>query len=149
MAATTNLIVSAIVRLDGRLLLVEQRAPGDLEPSWMLPGGRVEPAETLVVALRRELVEETGLVLAGLPHVAFVVDLITDAGCYSAITFDCLAEGTLAPDDPDGFVRAAAWTDPAEAFDRLRHVEWYDVVPLQRFLSGEAAAGAVYVWDRR
>lgn len=138
MPDATTLIVSSIVRRDDRLLLVEQQAPGNPEPSWMLPGGRVEIGETLVAALKRELAEETGLVLTGLPVVAFVVDLITDAG----------AEGSLAPNDPDGFVQSAAWTDPVEALDRLRCVEWYDCVPLERFLSGATPPGAVYVWDR-
>ena len=148
MAARINLIVSAIVRQEDRILLVEQQAPGDPEPSWMLPGGQVEPGETLVSALNRELAEETGLVLIGLPHVAFVVDLLTDAGSYSAVTFACRAHGSLAPNDPDDLVRSAAWTDPIDALERLRCVEWYDCVPLERFLSGAAPAGAVYTGNR-
>lgn len=148
MPDATTLIVSSIVRRDDRLLLVEQQAPGDPEPSWMLPGGRVEIGETLVAALKREHAEEIGLVLTGLPVVAFVVDLITDAGRYSALTFDCHAEGSPAPNDPDGFVQSAVWTDPVEALDLLRCVEWYDCVPLERFLSGAAPPGAESVRDR-
>jgi ADP-ribose pyrophosphatase YjhB (NUDIX family) len=55
MPAATPLIVSAIVRRDDLLLLVEQQGPDDSESSWMLPGGRVEDGETLIHALDREL----------------------------------------------------------------------------------------------
>lgn len=40
----------------GRLLLVRQGRPG--HPRWMLPGGGVDPGESLTVALDRELHEE-------------------------------------------------------------------------------------------
>ena len=149
MSAMSTLIVSAIVRRDDRLLLVEQQGPEDPVPSWMLTGGRVKPAETPVTALVRELAEETGLELVGLPRIAFAVDLTLDAGHYLAISFACDAAGTVAPSDPDGFVRSAAWFDTDEAIERLRRVEWYDCAPLERFLSGDAVGGAMYVVDRR
>jgi 8-oxo-dGTP diphosphatase len=44
----------------GRLLLV-RRATEPGRGRWSLPGGRVEPGESDAAALRRELLEETGL----------------------------------------------------------------------------------------
>ena len=45
---------------EGRLLVVRRgRPPG--AGLWSVPGGRVEPAETDVQAVRREALEETGL----------------------------------------------------------------------------------------
>ncbi len=52
--------VGAVVVRDGRLLLVE-RGRGSGVGLWSIPGGRVEPGETLVSAVERELFEETGL----------------------------------------------------------------------------------------
>ena len=147
-SSPTQLIVSALVRRDGQMLLVEEMEPGDPGATWMLPGGRVEPSETLVEALRRELAEETGMGLLGSPVIAFAVDITASEGQYSVITFDCQADGPLAPDDPDGLVLSAAWLLTDEALARLAGVAWYDCAPLERFLSGEAPVGATYVADR-
>lgn len=43
---------------DQQLLLVRQGRPG--HPRWMLPGGGVDPGESMTVALARELREELG-----------------------------------------------------------------------------------------
>ena len=53
-----RLAVRALVRRTGQLLLVES-SDGDLA----LPGGGVEPGESLEAALRREVLEETGAVV--------------------------------------------------------------------------------------
>jgi 8-oxo-dGTP diphosphatase len=51
--------VSAILRWQGRILLLRhEKATGEV---WLLPGGGVRLGESLVDALQRELLEETGL----------------------------------------------------------------------------------------
>jgi ADP-ribose pyrophosphatase YjhB (NUDIX family) len=142
------MIVCALVRREGRLLLVEEMEAGDPGPTWMLPGGRLEPGETLTEGLRRELAEETGLRLAENPAIAFAIDIVRADGRYSAITFDCRATGSVDPGDPDGLVLSAEWVETDEALRRLACVGWYDCRPLERFLSGEAPPGTAYVADR-
>lgn len=45
---------------DGALLLVRHEKP-DLGTYWVLPGGRLEPMETIPACAEREVREETGL----------------------------------------------------------------------------------------
>jgi 8-oxo-dGTP diphosphatase len=51
--------VSALLRWQGRLLLIRHEKPG--KEYWLLPGGGVNSGESLVDALRRELREEVGI----------------------------------------------------------------------------------------
>jgi 8-oxo-dGTP pyrophosphatase MutT (NUDIX family) len=63
-------LVYAVVRDDAdRVLLVRRLDTGD----WELPGGRVDPGESALEALTREVMEETGL----------VIDVQRVAGIYS------------------------------------------------------------------
>ncbi|MCF8610289.1 NUDIX domain-containing protein [Gordonia sp. HY285] len=53
-----TVVAGAIYADDGRLLLAQRAYPPELAGLWELPGGKVEPGETLDQALVRELCEE-------------------------------------------------------------------------------------------
>jgi 8-oxo-dGTP diphosphatase len=57
-----ELSVGGIAIVDGRILLIRRGHP-PAEGSWSFPGGRVEAGEDVASALRREMAEETGLVV--------------------------------------------------------------------------------------
>lgn len=58
---TAKLIVSAVIRRGDKVLVFEE-ANDDGVMRYNLPGGHVEPGETPIEALVREVMEETGLV---------------------------------------------------------------------------------------
>lgn len=102
----------------GRVLLV-QRANPPQAGLWHIPGGRLEPGESLADCCRREIREETGLLVRPGPIVA-IADRRIEGFHY--IILDFLAE--LLPESPSDPVHAsdagdARWVDP----DALRHHE--------------------------
>ncbi len=59
-SGTPEVCVGAVVVHDEHLLMV-RRGHGPAAGEWSVPGGRVEPGETLAAAVLRELSEETGI----------------------------------------------------------------------------------------
>lgn len=59
-------VVAAVLRdARGRILLARRSAGRDLAGAWEFPGGKVEPGETALQALGRELEEELGIRVLG------------------------------------------------------------------------------------
>ena len=78
----------------GRVLLIQRGKPPG-EGLWTVPGGRLEPGETLAQAIAREVREETGLV-AEIGPLVCVVERISEG--YHYVILDYLARrigGTL------------------------------------------------------
>ncbi|WP_345792716.1 NUDIX domain-containing protein [Thauera sp. JM12B12] len=56
--------VHVLCEREGRLLLMRRAGTGFFDGLYSLPGGHVEPGESIRMAARRELREETGLEVA-------------------------------------------------------------------------------------
>ncbi|MDQ3958206.1 MAG: NUDIX hydrolase [Actinomycetota bacterium] len=100
-----QIAVGAIVLSDDRLLMVQRaREPG--AGLWSLPGGRVEHGEYLADALRREVLEETGLAV----DVRDLVGILEVLGDPHYVILDYFAEVTGDDDPvPSTDVSAARW----------------------------------------
>ncbi len=92
----------------GQLLIVARKEnPND----WNLPGGKVECQESMHEAARRELFEETGLILDVDDFQLVFFDLTDDhkAVCLSLITRT--AHGDLNPQPGEAMARWGTWED--------------------------------------
>lgn len=101
-------VVRAVIEQDGKYLLVRNKGAD----FWCLPGGRVEDDESVVDALIREMIEETG-VRPEIGRLLFVQQLfrdpevqrlefffeVTNASDYNVIDLNATTHGLLELDD--------------------------------------------------
>ncbi len=56
-------VVAAVI-FDGIKVLVTKRGSGDMAGKWEFPGGKIEAGETHQQALKREIMEELGIIIS-------------------------------------------------------------------------------------
>ncbi|SRR5258706_2604357 len=54
-------VVAAVIERQGMVLICQRKAGQKHALKWEFPGGKVEPGETPIAAIRRELEEELGI----------------------------------------------------------------------------------------
>ncbi|WP_410219392.1 NUDIX domain-containing protein [Paracoccus sp. (in: a-proteobacteria)] len=117
-----RLAVRAAILHQGRVLVVNAY-PGQQSDLWCLPGGGVEPGQSLPENLMREVAEETGLsITVGAP---FLVNEFHDpATGFHQVELHFRASLTGADlitlTDPEGVVNRARWVNRSELC-HLRH----------------------------
>jgi len=115
--------VGAVVARDGALLLVRHQKP-DRDPYWVLPGGRLEPGETIPECAEREISEETGL-SARFSGVLYVSEFLREGRHTVDITVRMAPEGDEEAElgsDPE----VAPGSEPT-----LRELRWVEVDELR------------------
>ena len=108
--------VGAVIVDNGNVVLIRRRFE-PLKGRWSLPGGTVEVGETLEVALAREMLEETGLVVEVGPVIE-VFDRITrddeSRVRYHFVLIDYLCWPVSGELRAGSDVDAALWASPSD-----------------------------------
>ncbi|MEO0494916.1 MAG: NUDIX hydrolase [Actinomycetota bacterium] len=119
----------------GLLLVANRRRNGSID--WSTPGGVIDEGETPLIALGREVTEETGLIvhdwhaLRWTVEVTFVdLDMHLMVEVHEARSFS----GDLRFDDPDGIVHDGEFLDHPLAHDRVQTGPAWVADPLAEWL---------------
>lgn len=131
-----------IVEAEELLLVENLRRNGKRD--WSTPGGVVDPGETSVEALTREVREETGLTVDDWTGPVYHVEVIApDAGfvlrveAHRALSYS----GRILIDDPDGIVTAAEFVSAGVAVERLADATPWVGEPLLAHLDDQVPHG--------
>lgn len=143
-------VTSAIIRTEDCLLMVKQ--PDRHGLYWFIPGGVVEPGELISEALRREVREETGLIVDEISRLAYITQthIAHEHRQFVAFVFEVATwHGELMPDDPDGLTHDAAFVPIADTLASLDRVLWDPMrAPLQAYLREQQSAGSVWQYQQ-
>lgn len=83
-----RVIVSALIKKDGRYLFMRQTKPGGAYPNNLhIPGGGLEPGEDPDEAVRREILEETNVTVNNLSRFDFDYDIVDYKGAPTQLIF--------------------------------------------------------------
>ena len=136
--------VGAIVLDDaGRLLLI-QRGHEPAMGQWSVPGGKVEPGETDEQAVRREIAEETGLVVQVGPLAGRVERRGAPGVIYEIHDYDA----TLADGWPGESASGADPSGPGRAGDDAADLAWVTRADLERLPLTDGLIDALTAWGR-
>jgi 8-oxo-dGTP diphosphatase len=107
--------VSGLIVRDGKVLVI-RRGKHPYKDHWSLPGGGVERGERLRDAVKREVLEETGLEVEVGPVAGYREELLPE-GHYVVPAFHCTVIGGELRAGEDA--AAVEFVDPREIANRL------------------------------
>lgn len=121
------------VVIEAKRVLLIQRGRPPLKGEWSIPGGMVELGETLEESVRREIREETGLIIEPLEVIGAFdrIEKTRSRVRYHYVIVDYLCRRTGGRLKPASDVRDARWVE-------RRNLPKYGVTPLAASVIAEA-----------
>ncbi len=123
----------------GAVLMVNNRRSSGLT-DWTTPGGVIDPGETMLEGLTREVEEETGLAVARWDGPVYTVEAhAVDMNWTLRVETHVSRQhsGELAVDDPDGIVFDARWVETDELGGLIGDQHRWFAEPLLTYLGAE------------
>lgn len=75
-------VAVAILRHDGKIMICQRKKGGRYALKWEFPGGKLEPGETILGCLERELREELSILVTDVDHIESAVSHYQDGGFF-------------------------------------------------------------------
>jgi 8-oxo-dGTP diphosphatase len=140
------LVAGALIEADDGLLMVHNRRRNGRE-DWSTPGGVIDPGESVLGGLSREVQEETGLLVTEWEGPVYEIEAeAPDLGwslrveVHRAVAY----EGEIVVDDPDGIVVDARFVDAEECGVLLDGCHRWVGEPLGVWIGGARDHGRSY-----
>lgn len=114
-------MVSAIIIVDNELLIVKNK--WKTIEGWTLPCGHIEDDEAVECAIKRELLEETGLILIDEPEFSFVLKVIKNESLiYNFFfTINNFKGNICSNNDPDNIITKVKFFPIKKALSKLMY----------------------------
>jgi 8-oxo-dGTP pyrophosphatase MutT (NUDIX family) len=124
-----QIAIKALIRdKAGKILMVHIPQMGSYPPHWDLPGGRMDPGESFLDTLQREMMEELSVGYQGTPTqlTAFLTNITIPVGDVRYPLAFVVFEVTIADDakitlDPNSNEDDFAWFAPEEAAKEMAY----------------------------
>jgi len=142
-------VAAAVIWRGSDLLLVQNQRRGG-RTDWTTPGGVVDPGESPLEALGREVREETGLRVMEWQGPVYRVEVLApDAGFFLRVETHVALEvqGEIQIDDPDGIVVDAQFVADHQIETLLAGGNTWVVEPLQAFLGDAVDHGETFRYE--
>jgi 8-oxo-dGTP diphosphatase len=104
-------VAVGILRNNGKILVCQRKRGGRYELKWEFPGGKLEPSETHLQCLQRELQEELSITVHKVEGMEFQSALYEDGGLFH-VAYCHISD--FSGDPKNNVFESIRWVDPAE-----------------------------------